>query len=1395
MGLVALALSAAAIGAAPGALAASAVDAPGARGAQSAPTPPERPATERERAEDAALAEAKSTGKPVPVPASTTETDTVVANPNGTFGLTRSVGPRRTKRDGAWVDLDATLVKVPDGTLRPKATSSKLILSGGGTAPLAILDQDGKRLALSWPEPLPAPALDGDSAVYREVAPGTDLKVTANEAGGISQVLVVKSAEAAKDPKLAKLTMGVKGEGVTVSADAGGSLKAADASGRTVFQAPTPTMWDSTAEVRAPLAKSPDTTKFSQAAMALQAAPAATGGEAEGAVSDSGGPGGFAKTARVQADLGKDTIALTPNRAFLSDPGTAYPVYIDPAWVPTSRGTQHWAWVQSASAFRDTAHYDDYGNKYDPGVGVQRWNSPTGLERYYAQVSTEDLGDKIIKSASFFATQSYAADHGCSNTHDVVLHATDTLGSGTTWNNQPGDWGVLGTSSLNSAGGAGCSGSTTRGEWDVRQHLADQQWRGSLTFGLFSAEESQSGSIGFKRFTRDRNNLPFLYIEYNRPPAPPWSLAMSPEPKNANGNGCGWVGATAYAGMSISAWIGDPDSGQTVDARFVVKDTAGGALAYDSGWGNAATGNHLATAYPNNLSDGHSYYWLVIAGDGDTSSNWVTGCTFTMDTQPPSVPVVTSAEYPPSGTLPGSAKYIGQAGTFTVKSADTLSGVLYYEWAFNSAIPVGGANRIDAAADGSASIPLTPTTWGTNVLRVQSVDRAGNRSQPQTYTFYVPDNPNAKTTLGDITGDERVDFIAPSDNGDLIVYPTATDPAAGGILASDKANSPGGKGWGDGTLTTHRGGNGIRIDDLWTYREGELTLYRNSLTQGGLAANGGLYYSTAKALAVNRPSAATCTVATTGQPCGTEYASNWSRVKQILAVGDALPEAGIAPRNDLLTVENNGTGLSQLVLFQGAGSVGSLRDPVALVLSASGWDNLTLIAPGDVTGDGLPDLWARDNATGDLYQYANEAGNPAALGDHTKRTKIGSGVTAASFPVIGSSGDTSADGIPDLWALDGQHRLRTWNGIATSGKVTGFRTPTTMGDARISTSHWKLNEGTGTTAADLRGRLAATVSPTGATWADDTVAGTPTKVIDFDGTAGTVTAAGPGVDTTRSFTVSAWVRSDKPAPFLSQDGLHTSGFSLWHHDDGTWRFGMAKKDDDTWTYDQTSTMNAAATVQTGVWTQLTASYDDTTGLMALYVNGTLAGTGHHPKANVWNATGPLVLGRYKNASQPAAYFDGRISNVTLYNHSTVPSATTTKLVTAASEAKCVDDDNASNANGTRIQLWTCYEGIPAQQFEIRENGELRVVGKCVDATSGGTANGTPIQLYDCNSSGSQQWLPTATSGFYNPQSGRCIDLPDTRTENGNRLQLWDCYNINAQHWNAPGLASPLGTTS
>ncbi|MEW2135277.1 hypothetical protein AB0892_01500 [Streptomyces sp. NPDC005409] len=145
---------------------------------------------------------------------------------------------------GGWQQVDATLRTTADGAVAPTAVPSQLGFSGGGTGPMATMTTtDGKKLTLKAPFPLPKPALNGDSALYPSVLPGVDLELTATPAGGWRQVLIVHTAEAATSAAVRKLQFPIEADGLTVSADVAGNLKAVDAQGSARFTAPTPVMW------------------------------------------------------------------------------------------------------------------------------------------------------------------------------------------------------------------------------------------------------------------------------------------------------------------------------------------------------------------------------------------------------------------------------------------------------------------------------------------------------------------------------------------------------------------------------------------------------------------------------------------------------------------------------------------------------------------------------------------------------------------------------------------------------------------------------------------------------------------------------------------------------------------------------------------------------------------------------------------------------------------------------------------------------------------------------------------------------------------------------------------------------------------------------------------------
>jgi predicted alpha-1,2-mannosidase len=116
--------------------------------------------------------------------------------------------------------------------------------------------------------------------------------------------------------------------------------------------------------------------------------------------------------------------------------------------------------------------------------------------------------------------------------------------------------------------------------------------------------------------------------------------------------------------------------------------------------------------------------------------------------------------------------------------------------------------------------------------------------------------------------------------------------------------------------------------------------------------------------------------------------------------------------------------------------------------------------------------------------------------------------------------------------------------------------------------------------------------------------------------------------------------------------------------------------------------------------------------------------------------------------------------------------------------KCLDDNAASTANDTKIQIWDC-NGSAAQAFTLASDGSVRVVGKCLDVDHSGRADGTKIHLWDCNGTSAQQWWPRPGGALVNPPSGKCLDVPNSNTVNGTQLQLWTCNGTGAQSWRLP----------
>ncbi|MER6243116.1 hypothetical protein [Streptomyces griseorubiginosus] len=221
------------------------------------------------RTEPEARAAAKRAGHPVEVVTARTAKTTTWANPDRTLTTRIHVMPVRTRVEGEWRAIDPTLRRRSDGKWATTATTTPVVLSGGTkkkaasagvnqasyvhpaadtgevTSTLATLTTAGHTINLTWPGPLPAPEVESNEALYREVLPGVDLVLAATD-GGFSEVLVVKSAEAAANPALKTISYGLTSPDLTMKLDSrSGSVHAYDAEGNDVAATPTMLMWDS----------------------------------------------------------------------------------------------------------------------------------------------------------------------------------------------------------------------------------------------------------------------------------------------------------------------------------------------------------------------------------------------------------------------------------------------------------------------------------------------------------------------------------------------------------------------------------------------------------------------------------------------------------------------------------------------------------------------------------------------------------------------------------------------------------------------------------------------------------------------------------------------------------------------------------------------------------------------------------------------------------------------------------------------------------------------------------------------------------------------------------------------------------------------------------------------
>jgi len=669
-----------------------------------------------------AVAEARESGKPVAISALTTETWQISAEPSGGLSFAANTLPVRTVEHGRWEPVDTSLVKNANGGFSPVATAyAHVTFSGGGTAPLATsTTATGATYQLSWPGPLPVPTVSGNTATYADVLSGVDLAVSANSSGAFSEVLIIRDAKAAANPRLDRLALAVRTtgtgtqRGALATAPGGLSLVASGAS-----------MWDSNTTLAATTVKS--------AHAAAKAPTLAQVAASEPSSADQ--PGYAAHVGSLGLSASSSSLTLVPDPALLRGKNTVFPVYEDPTlvWHIISQGSPAYDEVKQDSPCNSQSYYDDTAMD-DNSLGVGWTNTYCGgVQRTYYQWKIPSvMWGAHINAAAVNAVENWQASFSCSYSRTVDLHWTGGIGSGTYYSNQPGYLtGSQAYSTSTSVGAAynpsGCTNpATASAGFNVQTPM---QWTANHNGGQFTVALDQDGDTNYADFDRFQDN-PTLNIEYDHNPNTPGASQLSATAGGTDNAGCATAAPYPFIGKALASNpaelnardLTSPD-GDQLQATFKYW-VAGSSTSYTglsaNDLGNGSTARYsLPGSFISSLTDGQNVDWQVQTSNGTYSSNWSPTCTFTAEPTAPLAPVIgANALYPNVGpdSGGGTGAPAGTSSVFQI-SQNTGNGAVtskYYYELDRQPSTTGTVPASETATPSGSSAADPADTWALN---------------------------------------------------------------------------------------------------------------------------------------------------------------------------------------------------------------------------------------------------------------------------------------------------------------------------------------------------------------------------------------------------------------------------------------------------------------------------------------------------------------------------------------------------------------------------------------------------------------------------------------------------------------------------------------------------------
>ncbi|MFF7264882.1 LamG-like jellyroll fold domain-containing protein [Streptomyces sp. NPDC008159] len=1118
-----------------------------------------------------ALAKAKHTGKPVEVASQRGESSEVFATPDGKLEAREYLRPVWARVDGVWKAVDTDLAKSGKGMVSPKVATIGLEFSGGGDeAPMVRMVKAGRQLELFWPGELPPPRLDGDTATYVDVLPGVDLRLGAQE-DGFTQLLVVKSAEAADSEELAELRLDMDARGLDVHETSRGGLEALDkGAGTAVFEAPEPVMWDSSPGPGTPPAGVRKNT--GARTVAAQVTPTAETGDGD----SEPGAGESGKLAPVGVDVpaAQDALVLKPDTDVLRGDDTVYPVFIDPQ-MHAPKAT---AWTMASKYWASSPQWK-FNGESDAGMGYCAWwyCQPHDTKRLFYRIPVSKFAGKKILSAEFIVRNTWSAS--C-DARGVQLWRTGDISSSTTWNsqNRSGFWIDHLTTSSFAHGFDGCAAKDA--EFNVKsavQQAADKKWS-TMTFGLQASNEGDP--YGWKRFSDDA----FLRVYYNRPPP---QLKMSQLTMRYGGTCKKSENAPRIRslGTIYANDVKDPD-GDDVAVQFQAKWDSGDGKGLITRWRPELSkykpsGSDFPITLPSSVPTNKQIHWYARVKDkglDDVDGNYspwsyagdATGCYFVYDTAAPKPPTITSTDYPAFDTGdPNDPWYdgIGRYGAFTVKAGE--ADVTRYWYGIN--IDPLSRNEITTTAGAARTINLLPPRVGTNTLFVKAFDSAGNASE-SSYRFRVKAGQPDRATW-QLDEDANASKAEGSTPARILDLNGGATPGAGGTLGSALSLN-GTTGYASTDLSVVETTTGFSIS-AWAKLDTKPSHGAMVATQiGNDAAGFELLYSSAYdrwvfgTLATDAPGA-TAKRAMAGTAGGAE-AGSWTHL--VGTYDPATTKMRLYVNGKLAgEVTHEITWNARRGLQIGAGrSSGSLKD----------------FFPGAIDEVQLFDKAVAQDEVDKLYtkQLVGDPGRPAVAIFHldepdteTDQVEGHGGVVPATY----SGGVTT--GVPGVAG-----RAAKFNGVDGYGRI---------GEQRA-----------------------------------------------------------PHVNTSRSFTVSAWAKMDrKPdeaAIITAQAGQYRSGFELYYSKTyDRWAFNQYSADAEDATPIRAMQPDGTA-ARVGEWVHLVGVHDTVMNTLTLYVNGAKAGS--TTLTSPFYADQSMYIGAAGYHGQVVSHFPGTVDDLRLYDRPLSP---------------------------------------------------------------------------------------------------------------------------------------------